>query len=290
MRQLLPLIFEWLSQAPDPDMGLLGLRSLTTGDHRRAQLTSVFRESAEAARQLCLLLGTGPRFVRTFERNPDLMLALGDRGPAVPPPALRPARGANLLGVRHRQTLQIAADDVLGRATVEATGRALSRLAEAILTDAVERVDPQVPMAVIAMGRLGGGELSYASDLDVLFVFDGAGQGPAAPAVVAEAAAAALLRLIGGDTPARRLYELDAGLRPEGRHGPLARSLAAYATYYERWAQPWERQALLRGRFVAGDPSVGERFAAIARAFACWASARRSARRACPTTETRLKR
>jgi glutamate-ammonia-ligase adenylyltransferase len=306
MRQLLPLVLEWLSQAPDPDLGLLGLRALTTGDHRRSQLTSVFRESAEAARQLCLLLGTGPRFVRTFERNPDLMAALGKTpalprtgpdGPSRPRREERtpaPARAGGLFGFRQRQTLRIGADDVLGRSTVEETGRALTHLAETILTAAVTQVDPQVPLAVIAMGRLGGGELSYGSDLDVLFVFDGdtedghglrhdatavvgavgvgdAGAVPAPPdagaAAAAEAAATALLRLISGDTPAHRLYELDTGLRPEGRQGPLARSLDAYATYYRRWAQPWERQALLRGRFVAGDEAVGERFGAIAGAF-----------------------
>jgi glutamate-ammonia-ligase adenylyltransferase len=321
MRQMLPLIFEWLSQAPDPDLGLLGLRSLATGEHRRSQLTGVFRESAEAARQICLLLGTGPHFVRGFERNPDLMASLG-AGPRPDPGPVRsrpPSRAASLLGIKERETLRIGADDVLGRADVEQTGQSLSDLAEEVLRRAVAVIDPQVPMAVIAMGRLGGGELSYASDLDVLFVFDGGeddahalpagapavvgpvgtalpagalpapGAHPAAspatgiagtassgvararaarsPAAEAEAAAAALRRLVAGDTPARRVYELDVSLRPEGRQGPLARSLDAYATYYGRWAKPWERQALLRGRFVAGDPGVGARFAAIARAF-----------------------
>ena len=79
--------------------------------------------------------------------------------------------------------------------------------------------------------------------------------------------AEALLRLVSGETPVQRLYELDLSLRPEGRKGSLARSLKAYEGYYERWAQVWERQALTRGRFVAGDPDVGRRFGAMARHF-----------------------
>ncbi len=301
MRQLLPLILEWLSQSPDPDLGLLGLRSLTTGEHRSSQLTTVFRESAEAARQLCLLLGTGPMFARGLERHPDVMISLADRigrthratigelaagstrtrrAPSSTPDDLidlsrrsmswrsdPKSRTDGLIAFNQRELLRIAAADVLGRSTVDRTGRALTELAESVLASAVEMVDPQVPFAVIAMGRLGGGELSYASDLDVLFVVDLHADGQNGPAVAGEAAAAALVKLIGGDTPARRIYPLDANLRPEGRQGPLARSLDAFATYYRRWAQTWERQALLRGRFVAGDPEVGERFARLAAEF-----------------------
>ncbi len=107
------------------------------------------------------------------------------------------------------------------------------------------------------MGRLGGGELSYASDLDVLFVHEGprptstrraaAGVGPASASSA-------------GATPADRIYHIDADLRPEGRQGPLARSLDGYGVYLERWAQTWERQAMTRARPVAGDPDLGRRF------------------------------
>ncbi|MDQ6839274.1 MAG: bifunctional [glutamine synthetase] adenylyltransferase/[glutamine synthetase]-adenylyl-L-tyrosine phosphorylase [Actinomycetota bacterium] len=308
MRQLLPLVFEWLSQSPDPDLGLLGLRSLTTGEHRRSQLTTVFRESAEAARQLCLLLGTGPVFARGLERHPDVMISLSDRlgrtGGATGDEAVDGtartgrnsasspddlidlsrrslswrsgprSRSDGLIAFHQRELLRVAAADVLGRASVDRTGQALSELAESVLGAGVGMVDPQVPFAVIAMGRLGGGELSYASDLDVLFVYDSRGDGLALPdprtrtaAAAGEAAAVALVKLIGGETPARRVYPLDANLRPEGRQGPLARSLDAFATYYDRWAQTWERQALVRGRFVAGDTGVGQRFARLAEGF-----------------------
>ena len=111
-------------------------------------------------------------------------------------------------------------------------------------------------MAVVAFGRLGGAELGYASDLDVAFVHEGAG---AAEVAEAERVAAGLLRFLGGGTPAERVWTLDASLRPEGRNGPLARSLEGWRAYLGRWASTWERQAYLRVRAVAGDESLGDR-------------------------------
>ncbi|MHB1536333.1 MAG: [protein-PII] uridylyltransferase family protein, partial [Acidimicrobiales bacterium] len=279
MAQLLPLLLGWLSESPDPDLGLLGLRTLAAGAHRRHQLVTVCRESAEAARELCLILGTGPMFMRDLQRHPDLIAMLGAGSALRPHPAdqlavrarrslaWRAGEGSVGEGLRHfvrAERLRIAVDDVLGAPTperVDHTATALSDLAETVLATALEATAPRIPFAVVAMGRLGGRELSYASDLDVLFVYDGTDSGEG------ERVATSLSRLVSGETPAARLYRLDTDLRPEGRHGPLARSLDAYAAYYARWAQPWERQALLRGRVVAGDAEVGARFASLAEEF-----------------------
>jgi glutamate-ammonia-ligase adenylyltransferase len=279
MQQLLPLLLEWLSEAPDPDLGLLGLRSLATGQHRRDQLVALFRESPEAARRLCTVLGTSPLFSRGFQRHPDLLGDVGvDR-------ALAPRSRSELQALTQRtlawrgggderrvglsrlvgaEWLRIAAADVLGLSGEAATEVALTALAEATMQTALREVNPAVPLAVIAMGRFGGGELSYASDLDVLLVFDGDRPEDAA---AAETAAESLMRYLNGETPATRLWTLDVNLRPEGRQGPLSRSVGAYAAYYDRWAQVWERQALLRGRFVAGDVDVGRRFAEVVERF-----------------------
>jgi glutamate-ammonia-ligase adenylyltransferase len=113
--------------------------------------------------------------------------------------------------------------------------------------------------AVVALGRLGGAELSYASDLDVVFVFEGDG---AADRAEAERLATALLRFVDGGTPAARIYELDPDLRPEGKQGSLARSLHGFTQYHERWAKTWERQAMTRARPVAGDLALGDRLLA----------------------------
>jgi glutamate-ammonia-ligase adenylyltransferase len=113
------------------------------------------------------------------------------------------------------------------------------------------------------MGRFGGQELGYGSDADVLFLYQQVGTDEQAAARAAHATAEELRRLLGrpGPDPALRV---DADLRPEGRQGPLMRSLGAYRAYYDRWAKPWEIQALLRACPVAGDPDLGAAFAAMA--------------------------
>ncbi|MGH8907519.1 MAG: bifunctional [glutamine synthetase] adenylyltransferase/[glutamine synthetase]-adenylyl-L-tyrosine phosphorylase [Egibacteraceae bacterium] len=158
-----------------------------------------------------------------------------------------------LAGVQRRGLLRIAARDLLGMIDTPAASRELAALAAGILAAALDQVGEGARMAVIGMGKLGGSELNYVSDVDVLFVHDGHLQ----PAV---AAARRLLGVLGEATPHGRVYEIDANLRPEGRDGPLSRTLDAYAAYYERWAKTWEFQALLKARPVAGDPELGEAF------------------------------
>ncbi|HET7523643.1 MAG TPA: hypothetical protein VFJ79_05800, partial [Acidimicrobiales bacterium] len=299
MQQMLPVLLDWLSEAPDPDLGLLGLRSLAGAARSKDELTTLCRESPEAARQLCMLLGTGPRFARGFRHHPEELAALATRELLGPTDrqqltsrlrksiAWRSGEAALENGLRtfvSAETLRIAARDVLGVSDVVDTAAALSDLAEVAVEAALEESSAGVPLAVVGMGRLGGRELSYSSDLDLLFVYEpgSPGEGGHEPAVgpasvgaselamraeAAERAAASVIRVLAGTTPASGIYRVDTALRPEGRQGPQARSLEAYATYYKRWAQVWERQALLRGRVIAGDQSVGERYSEIARSF-----------------------
>jgi [glutamine synthetase] adenylyltransferase / [glutamine synthetase]-adenylyl-L-tyrosine phosphorylase len=122
--------------------------------------------------------------------------------------------------------------------------------------------DGRVPasIAVIAMGRLGGLELGYGSDADVMFVCEAADGVEEAAAVKWAVSIAERVRALLGTPSADPPLEVDANLRPEGRSGPLVRTLASYAAYYAQWAQPWEIQALLRAHRVAGDLDLGERF------------------------------
>lgn len=283
MQQMLPVLLDWLSESADPDEGLLGLRTLADEPHVRDRLASLCRDSPIGAQQLCQLLGTGRRPARELQRHPDALseLAAGqllrvrsreelDRE-AIGMTAWREdsaAVGAGLRGLAQLHQLRIAARDVLGRASVDDTGQALADLAEAVLAEALRFVDSPVPIAIVGMGRLGGRALSFGSDLDLLVAYDPpAGSEPDEAAEQAESVVAALRGVVSGGTPSAGAYRLDFGLRPEGRQGPLARSTAAYAAYYDRWAQVWERQALLRGRVVAGDPGVAERFGQVARRF-----------------------
>ncbi len=288
MQQMVPLLLDWVSSSPDPDLGLLGLRRLATGEHRRGQLVSLFRDSPDAARHICLLLGTGPGFAEGYERHPDQLALLASGPPPLPTPAALERRAVEGIAWRRRdqwwrglssltrsELLRAQSRDVLGLDDLATTARGVTNLAEAVLGVCMKAIasgrgglsgddlPPADGIAVVAMGRFGGADLAYASDLDVMVVFDDR----RLPGEQAERMTEQLVTLVKGDTPVHRLYELDLSLRPEGRKGPLARSLRAFETYYARWAQVWERQALTRGRFVAGDPEVGQRFAELARHF-----------------------
>jgi len=158
-----------------------------------------------------------------------------------------------------RNRFGVMARDLFGDADVATVGTDLSTLAEATVAAAIELLEPAVPFCAIAMGRFGGAELSYASDLDLVFVYDGAGGGQAGDAAEAQRVATGVLRLLGGTTPAEQVYEIDTSLRPEGKDGPLARSLDGFVHYWDHWALVWERQAMIRARPVAGDLALGAR-------------------------------
>jgi glutamate-ammonia-ligase adenylyltransferase len=143
-------------------------------------------------------------------------------------------------------------------------GDALAPIADHVVAHALERAAPRVPFAVIGLGKFGAGELNFASDLDVVFVYEG--EGPEDFAEAARAAEEVLERVRDAG------WEPDADLRPEGRSGPIARSLTAFLEYWQRWAKLWEFQSLLRARFVAGDEQLGRRFESLAADFAYPAS------------------
>ncbi|HET9091590.1 MAG TPA: bifunctional [glutamine synthetase] adenylyltransferase/[glutamine synthetase]-adenylyl-L-tyrosine phosphorylase [Acidimicrobiales bacterium] len=270
MQQLLPVLLGWLSETPDPDLGLLGLRTMAAAAHRRDVLVAAFRDSPELARRLCVVLGSSRQVGELALRHPAEALHLGDDSElASPPPAALvteavvaadgspEAASRGLRRIVGEETLRIAASDLLDMAGPAAVSAELAALGDAVLAGALHAASPRLPLGLVAMGRLGGSELAYGSDLDILLVYSGEGAGDAAEA---ERVAGSLFRILNGTTPPERIWTVDASLRPEGRHGPLARSLAAYREYYRRWASVWERQALVRARPLCGDGELLERF------------------------------
>ncbi len=175
--------------------------------------------------------------------------------------------------VRRRELFRTATADLLGAIGIDEVGRALADVTEATLEAATatavrvveERTGGTLPtrFAVIAMGRFGGREVGYGSDADVVFVHDphpGADDKAATDAAFGVANELRTLLMAPSVDPP---LEIDADLRPEGRQGPLVRSLASYRSYYERWSLVWEAQALLRARPAAGDGSLGADFMAL---------------------------
>jgi glutamate-ammonia-ligase adenylyltransferase len=149
----------------------------------------------------------------------------------------------------------------LAAAALQATGVAAKETAPSA----------EFALAVVGMGKAGGAELNYVSDVDVLFVAEPAGDASEVDALRAAAAlAAAMMRVCRAVA-----WEVDAALRPEGKAGPLVRTLASHQAYYRRWAATWEFQALLKARPIAGDLALGTRYAETVEPMV-WAAAERA--------------
>jgi glutamate-ammonia-ligase adenylyltransferase len=179
---------------------------------------------------------------------------------------------------KRRELVRVAVRDLAGGVGVREIGAELADLAEACLEAGLALAAREAGvapegLAVLGMGKLGGGELNYVSDVDVLFCHRPAdGADPQAAAQAAERVARGLVQGLSAVTHEGTCYRVDANLRPEGRNGPLSRTLASYRAYWERWAQPWELQALIKVRPVAGDRELAARFCAEA---ATWVYPRR---------------
>jgi len=178
-------------------------------------------------------------------------------------------RQMNLMRDAQRQaSFQLLAQDLEGQLTVEALGDQLSALADMLLTETIKRIWPLVnklpdaapKFAIIAYGKLGGKELGYASDLDLVFLYDD--DRDDASEVYAKLGRR-MTSWLSTMTSSGRLYETDLRLRPDGDAGLLAVSVEAFEQYQSEHAWTWEHQALTRARYAAGDTTVGARFERI---------------------------
>ncbi|TMK62896.1 MAG: hypothetical protein E6G52_08490 [Actinobacteria bacterium] len=175
--------------------------------------------------------------------------------------AARPHRVLALAGGGGAIDAEAALVEVVGRYAARElapreTGRELTTVADRVVHEALASAGPDLPIAAIGLGKVGAEELNFASDLDLVFVYEG--EGPKDLRRAGEICE----RVLQGIRDAG--WEPDADLRPEGKAGPLARSFAAYLEYLERYAETWEFQSLLRARLVAGDEALGRRFTSFA--------------------------
>ncbi len=285
-RALLPVILSDLGEAPDPDAGLLAYRQVSDALGSTPWFLRLLRDEGAVASRLAAVLGTSRYVTNLLVRAPEALQMLADDAELQPrrraelevsmTTAARrqddPAQAAHAIrGLRRVELLRIAFAHLIGMATDADVRLALTELADATLaatlsvaTHAVAGQlgvsDLGIEFAVIAMGRLGGRELSFGSDADVVFVFSETDVGSEPEAATRAHAVAELLRGLLAAPSTDPPLLLDANLRPEGRNGPLVRSLDSYAEYYARWSSVWEAQALLRARFCVGSPALGKRF------------------------------
>ncbi|MFI2422934.1 bifunctional [glutamine synthetase] adenylyltransferase/[glutamine synthetase]-adenylyl-L-tyrosine phosphorylase [Streptomyces sp. NPDC018955] len=295
-RTLLPVLLGWFADSADPDAGLLAFRKVSDALGKTPWYLRLLRDEGAAAENLARVLSAGRLAPDLLMRAPEAVALLGDGGGGLEPrsrahleqemlAAVRRADNAvqgvtAARGVRRRELFRTSAADIVGSygtesqpaeadqgALVDLVGGAVSDLTAATLAGTLRAVVREgwgdtlpTRFAIIGMGRFGGHELGYGSDADVLFVHeprDGVDEREAAEAankVVAEMRR--LLQVPSADPP----LIVDADLRPEGKSGPLVRTLRSYEAYYRRWSLAWERHALLRAEPVAGDEDLGRRF------------------------------
>ncbi|HIY65528.1 MAG TPA: bifunctional [glutamine synthetase] adenylyltransferase/[glutamine synthetase]-adenylyl-L-tyrosine phosphorylase [Candidatus Agrococcus pullicola] len=268
---LLPVLLQWFSDGPDPDAGLLAFRRLSEALGESPWYLSMLRDSNVAAERLAFLLSTSKLIASLMERMPQSASWIGASESLQPVPEQElldeaialvkrhiddeKQAGEALKSLRRRELLRAAMASALGLSDALHSAAALVSIGRVVLQAAIylHGRDRDFEFAIIAMGRTGGREVGFGSDLDVMYVCRGDER--------ATERATALVRSIGQTvTDPVVKFELDSGLRPEGRKGPLVRSLESYRRYYERWSDTWEAQALLRAAPFVGDDQLTKDF------------------------------
>ena len=276
-RQLLPAMLGWFAQAPNPDHGLLAFRQVSEALGTTPWYLRALRDEGMMAERLARILASSRYAVELLKRAPQTVQMLSDDQELLPrslaelKAEMHAAAGRQsssvaaveaIRAIRRRELFRVAAGDLLGENDVLSVGAALTDLAsatiDATLAMAREASGEQVPrIAVIAMGRWGGREMSYASDADAMFAMEDATDDVSDPTKVATTVINEVRTLLTRPSADPSL-SIDADLRPEGKGGALIRSLNAYRNYYSRWSSTWELQALVRADALAGDEELGK--------------------------------
>ena len=289
-----------IAAAADPDLAVVGLARLFGAAAGRDALSrdalrAALRAEEDFRDRLTAVLGVSTGLADHLARHPEdaemlrgaitrpdeaelragLLHAVG-AGPGDPGPggldgpvAAGQEPTAALAAAYRRRLLHLTARDLTSAVTVDEVGEELADIAAAVLEAALAVARAELPpgatparLAVVAMGKCGGRELNYASDVDVIFVAEPVKDDDETAALAtASRLAAGLIGVCARSTPEGSIFPVDPNLRPEGRAGPLVRTLASHLAYYERWAKTWEFQALLKARPVAGDMALGQAYA-----------------------------
>ena len=276
--QLFPTVLGWAAQVADPDAALARFDKFVTAYGSRGLLYEMFAGAPKLVEML-MRLGDASRYLSdALARQPELFDGIVGGVTLSDPKNLNimheelcaaQKEGAEPMETARRwkrsEMVRIGIEDVMGLVDIEQTHAEMTSLAEACLRFAVERVHQgpkrkQFPFIVVGMGKFGGMELGYGADLDVLFV----GGTGASDQAEAGKLASSVIDFMSRQTSAGSLFPVDARLRPDGEKGTLASSLDAHRDYYAKRAQLWERQALIKARFVAGDAKLGKDFMQMA--------------------------
>jgi len=280
-RQLLPVLLQWFAEGTDPDAALLAFRRLSEDLGDSHWYLRMLRDSSGAAKRMTQVFSTSRLATSLFEKMPEAA-AWFDREDELEPDTLDSLNAqfeaivsrhedaelaaASIRAIRRKETLRVAMGAALGIIDLERTSQGLTDLTESYLIAIQEiatkfLIEKQGPLchelALVAMGRFGGAELGFGSDADVMFVYRVLGEDVNKAQAEAEILVSEIRRLSADQSLE---FELDLDLRPEGKNGPIVRSIDSYAAYYKRWAGTWESQALLRARLISGEQAISSAF------------------------------
>ena len=280
-RQLLPVLLQWFAEGTDPDAALLAFRRLSEDLGDSHWYLRMLRDSSGAAKRMTQVFSTSRLATSLFEKMPEAA-AWFDREDELEPDTLESLNAqfeaivsrhedaelaaASIRAIRRKETLRVAMGAALGIIDLERTSQGLTDLTESYLIAIQEiatkfLIEKQGPLchelAIVAMGRFGGAELGFGSDADVMFVYRVLGEDVNKAQAEAEILVSEIRRLSSDQSLE---FELDLDLRPEGKNGPIVRSIDSYAAYYKRWAGTWESQALLRARLISGESAIASAF------------------------------
>ena len=289
--KLIPSFIQLGAQHNDPDTTLFRLLALLEGISRRAAYLAFLAEHPQSLTLLTRLVATSSWAADYLTQHPALLDELLDAREIYQPPQWQPfdrqlqtrlddcaedmERQLDVLRhAQQEQTFHLLAMDLQGLLSLEILSDHLSELADLILrhvltlcwSGARKKHREEAKFAIIAYGKLGGKELGYASDLDIIFLYDD--DHPDAQENYARLAQR-INTMLSSYTSSGRLYETDLRLRPNGESGLLVSSITAFAEYQKEHAWVWEHQALTRARFSTGDMQVGKQFASIRRQVLC---------------------
>ncbi|MDJ1115372.1 bifunctional [glutamine synthetase] adenylyltransferase/[glutamine synthetase]-adenylyl-L-tyrosine phosphorylase [Microbacterium dauci] len=283
-RHLMPVMIRWFADGVDPDAGIVAFRRISERLGDTPWFLRMLRDSSGAAERLTRVLSGSRYAADLMEWIPEAVAWLDSAEQLRPRTGFALQQEARAIQTRHehigdamrsvralrrRELLRLALGALLGELSIAELAEGLTSINEvaiqatlrAVWRDVVPPEDDDMDFAVIAMGRFGGAELGFGSDADVMYVYEANG-------VPTQRAQELALKIVQGlrehSEDHRAPFDLDAGLRPEGRNGPMARSLESYAEYYQRWSLSWEAQALLRARGVAGSVKLIAKFMALA--------------------------
>jgi glutamate-ammonia-ligase adenylyltransferase len=288
IRAAMPDALREISHAADPERALVNLENLCEASGNRLSLLRSLADAPPLARAVYAILGGSQRLSDSLIGAPQLLDMAANRSALSQAKSGEQARAdardyafafrdrmAAMRRWRARETVRIGLRDLVLDASPVEIARELSDLAASCVALGVAEIGNElrpasegVGFVVLGMGKLGGGEMHYASDCDVIFAFENYDTSSTRSGEVAVSWAEKLTRWMGSRTAEGAGYELDARLRPEGKSGALARNVASFIEYFERESNglaAWERQALTRARFVAGDPTTAAKLQAAIR-------------------------